>query len=260
MEINKYIKLDDKDYHALEHVSSTALRTISLNNPLYYKQKQMAEKDVTKSMIMGTLVHMAILEPEEFTKNVIINPFSDKRTKEYKDWAKSSDIEGKTVISAGELSEIEQMKAMMFSHPVALPLFNRATMREMAIIYKDQSRMTFRDYIVKAKLDLIGDDFIADIKTSADISPHAFINTVVYSQYHLQAAFYRYLDTCVTGKTKDFYFIAIRNQAPYDVAVYKLSNGRLDQGDRLWWKAFTAYRAAAESKIWGGYDEIITID
>jgi hypothetical protein len=158
------------------------------------------------------------------------------------------------------MAEIEQMKAMFFSSPVALPLFNKTVMREMAVIFKDPTGMTFRDYIVKAKMDMVGDDFIADIKTTNDISPNGFRNTVLYSNYHLQAAFYRYLDTCVTGKTKDFYFIAIRNQAPYDVAVYKLSNGRLDQGDRLWWKAFTDYRSASESKIWSGYDQIVTID
>lgn len=72
---------------------------------------------------------------------------------------------------------------------------------------------------------------IIDIKTAADISPDGFAKAAASWGYHIQEATYREAVIQWTGyEPIEFFFVVIKNDEPYDVAVYWLHEEFVDIG------------------------------
>lgn len=85
----------------------------------------------------------------------------------------------------------------------------------------------------KGKLDVLGDGFICDLKTTESITKKYYADGwydfIHYWGYDLQGAVYQELVYQTTGARLPFYIAAISKETPCDLGVYQVPQDELDQ-------------------------------
>ena len=193
-------------YHADPGASASRLKRIALESPLHCRLEMDKPIEPTPAMILGTLVHQAILEPgqplpslaiipETFTVPADYTPASKRdiqpgeivewsfRRKFCKQWREAHEAAGRIVISRDEADGIWKAASAVGAHPLAAPLFNDAD-PEVSLFWN-----TNDGFRCKARLDLVPSaPVLADVKFTNDASPRAFGKHIVSMGYHIQAA------------------------------------------------------------------------
>ena len=116
--------------------------------------------------------------------------------------------------------------------------------------------------------DIEGDGTIhafgmADLKSCVSASKEAFAKAVATYGYDVEAAFYIDGMKEVTGKTVDFYFIAVEKTVPYSTACYKASQEMVEVGRAKYRGALELLKWCQENSRFPGYQpsgEIESID
>jgi hypothetical protein len=111
------------------------------------------------------------------------------------------------------------MTASVAAHPAASELLN-GSKREISLY--DTHRTGLK---IKGRLDVLGNGFVADVKTAELGDSQGFASAIFRYNYHVQAAMY-----CQLAKVERFCFIAVEKVAPFAVAVYELSPTALQVG------------------------------
>ena len=191
------------------YLSASALKAFA-KSPNHYLEYVSRKFEATPAMMLGTLVHCLILEPNEFSNRYAVAPKVDKRTKLGKDtWAQfQADNDHLEVLTEDQYDE-------------ALNVVNAAyeNLPELQTIWHEMTCEQTYDaplfgYDFRAIIDAEGLDMVWDIKTTQDASPEGFQRQAYNLDYHLQAAVYRLM----TGKR--FGWIAIETKAPYNVTKF----------------------------------------
>jgi exodeoxyribonuclease VIII len=207
-------------------------------SPNHFLQYINREQVTTPAMIKGTAFHCLVLESEKFRADYAVAPKVDRRTKAGKEtWANfSSENEGKEVITQQDWNDISEMAKAFYNYEHSSSLLSMDV--EQHIEGKIQG-IDFRGYA-----DIVGDNYIADLKSCQDASPDKFIRDAFNMDYHLQAAIYLEL----TGKER-YYIIAVESSAPYNVAVYEMSFEMITAGRKK------LYELIEKFKEWDGMPE-----
>jgi len=90
--------------------------------------------------------------------------------------------------------------------------------KEMEYLYD------YLDFPCKLKADIVGDDFVVDVKTTAATSMEAFMEQALKYDYHRQAAWY--LD-CPLINASRFVFVAVSKASPFEVFTWELDRNDL---------------------------------
>lgn len=111
------------EYHQHPAVSKSDLDLIQ-RSPAYYKYCKEHEKSQTPAMLLGSVVHKLVLEPEEFDAEFAVAPVCDKRTKAGKEmWAEfEAHAEGLTVMTKDLSEQAQAMANAVLSHEIARKL------------------------------------------------------------------------------------------------------------------------------------------
>lgn len=197
-----------------------------------------------EALAFGRLVHIVILEPDRLDSYAVLDPDvigvkanGDKAdnptaTKAWKDAVFEAKRDGLTVIAPKMLAKAHAMAAAVRNHPEAGRLLTAATEHEVSA-YADHPTGAR----VRARFDLIGPGFIADIKTTRDADPETFGRTMHGFMYHVSAA--NYIDIArANGLTVDrFDLIAVEKEptpgGDYRVSVLELHSDAVDRGREL---------------------------
>jgi hypothetical protein len=202
-----------------DYLSYSALKQFakSPNHYLMYVGREFVE---TPAMVLGSALHCAVLEPDEYCKRYTIAPKFDRRTKAGKEQAEAWELatDGVTGITAEQDQAVAAMTHAIVSHRVAADLLEQ-TRREVPV------EGNIEGVQFKGIVDALGDRYAVDIKTTTDASPEGFRRQASQLDYHLQAAIY----TQLTGKA--FKWIAVESAPPYNVAVYEPTIDSMDAAD-----------------------------
>jgi len=180
----------------------------------------------------GKLYDCMLLTPEDFDNQFItindekickeIGGKAPKRTKAYAEWMKTLDHEGKTIVSAEDTLKAEEM----------IQRLNATGVQDIAL--KGDKQHEFNDFIgdvpVRGFLDVLGDGYITDSKTTQKLSKFRW--SIREFGYDIQA----YIYSEVLG-TKDFRWVAQEKAYPYAVGLYYASEDTLDFGKMKFNKA-----------------------
>ena len=79
----------------------------------------------------------------------------------------------------------------------------------------------------KGIADIVGETWVADLKTTKDASPSGFSRSATNLMYHLQGAAY-----CALWEVPHFYWIAVETEAPWNVQVFKQDADALAKSDQ----------------------------
>jgi hypothetical protein len=241
------------DYHAIDALSASGAKHL-LRSPAHYLAQKESPMQPTAAMRLGTAVHTMILEPEKADIEIARAPKVDKRTKVGKETIELFEREnaGKLCLDADVYDKAAAIADAVYKHPTARELLKDGQ-SEVSMLWK-----SYGDTPCKARFDYYRGDGIVDIKTTQDASPEAFARSIASLKYHMQAAHYLQGYREVTGWDADhFTFIAVENEPPYAIGIYRLDEASLQTGRMLMEKAAMAFRTAADPAQWKGYRQDI---
>jgi len=249
--IEGYYDIPDHIYFETAGLSNSSMG-LMLKSPAHYLE---GFGHATAAMRLGTLIHVAVLEPNRWAAEVAVMEKADMRTKKGKEYKKEFELahQGMTIISADEDKTCSLIAANVFSHPTASKLFE-GLQAEIA------GFKTINGVLCKAKADGWHKDYMVDLKStkSAMSGFGGFQRSVNDFSYHRQAA--HYLDVFYDDPTdKPFYFVAVEKEAPYGVNVFELTPDFIAAGRRQRDKAIKQYKkffmsGQDVSKMYTGYE------
>jgi hypothetical protein len=248
---NMLKKIADAEYFAHKAVNNSTLKLISVS-PAHYKY---GERKETKALYLGSAIHCAVLEADEFDSRYAAMPEGlDRRTKEGKALFSMLEASGKTILSADDYLQVSRIAESVKRHETAQKLLTDGQ-AEVACF------TTLDGLEAKCKCDYLRNDgIIIDIKTTEDASPAGFAKSIATYGYHRQAAFYM---DCLQQEgiySPAFIFIAVEKSAPFAVGVYQLDDASIEKGRESNQAAMSLYAHCLATDEWPAYDQsIITL-
>lgn len=200
------------------------------NSPADFIDYVFKEKKTTDAMLLGTLIHCLVLEPDMFEERYaimddtdIMNQLADsgnpRNTKIYKEWKANflATCIGETITF--KMAQQAQIIAGNIIHNrAAKKVLNLCPNREQKIEWQ------YKNFGFRGYYDLGGEKIRADIKKVPDASPRAAQATIIKMWYHGQAAMY----LTAEGVKLPFYIICA--DAKGGVSVHKIDKSLIEQG------------------------------
>lgn len=229
-------------YHANPAVSHSKLEVFRRRPRLYqmrYVTKELPAPEPTAAFRIGSATHCAVLEPEKFPTLYAQRPEGiDRRTKEGRAAWESFTAQnvGKEFIDGEEWAQICAMMNAVRCNPLAGQLLAQGTPELSWRVETGALPLQCRtDWFNPKGCELsAGRPYVADLKTIESLDADAFrsFEKACFSWgYHRQAGFYLPLITEIIGApVTDFFFVAVEKQAPFGVAVFRLTDEAVATG------------------------------
>lgn len=216
-----------KDYLSYSQLKAFAK---SPNHYLAYLEQVF---EPTPQMTLGSALHSQLLTPGLFLDQYAVAQKHDRRTKAGKAAAEEQDklLEGKTVITPEQMDTIQKIVSAVLLNRHSQAVLQQAQGFEVEK-FGDIAGLQFRAFA-----DIVGDGWVADVKTCQDASPEAFMRTAHNLDYHLQAAIYR-----AVFNVDKFFWIAVETSAPFNVQVYQQSEEAKLYSDRRLYNLIQQYQ------------------
>ena len=257
------VQITNAEYHAdTEHVGSTMLKTL-LKSPADYYDLYVAKtrsKPETPAMLLGSLLHTLVLEPETRDALYYVRPDGiDGRTVAGKAFLAQLALVsvGKREVKADVAAKAEKMAAAVRGSTCVADILAVAQ-RELTVFWDEP--MGEWPVACKARLDLFVArpdqcrDLILDLKTSDDPTPEAFCRDGDYGpianfRYDLQLAHYAAGIETARGRACDAGLIVVGSNEPHDVYLYDMTD-YLPQGIAWRREAMARLVACQTSDLW----------
>lgn len=239
--------ISNAEYHADPAVSASHLHAIA-KSPYHYWSRYLDPNrkpvEPTTAMRLGSLVHCAVLEPDELLQRYAVA--ADRRTKAGKEQAERMAADGIEAVSELDMALALSMASSVRSHPAAAALLKQGK-AEQSFWWDDQQT----GLRCKCRPDWYYQTTVVDLKTTTDASPAGFAKSVATFRYHVQASHY----LAGLHGAERFVFIAVEKTAPYAVAVYELDAAALAAGEQLRQRDMRIIADCQATKEWPGYGD-----
>lgn len=215
--------LPNAAYHERSEISATALKTIDAATPAHLVGEIRKE---TPAMRFGTLVHTAVLEPEDL--DLTYAAFEgDRRTKAVKEQIAEAQDAGLEIISVEDRDRALRISEAVHALPDSRALLEDPDrMVEASVLWRHKG-----DGIAcRARPDLVSQGLCVDLKTARDASPRGFADAAARLRYPIQAAHYMAGLEAAFAPCDGFAFIAVETEAPFCAAIYDLPKQALAEG------------------------------
>lgn len=250
----------NEEYHSDYSRVSRSMLEVFRESPSRYHGRFVAKTipapEPTEALVFGSLFHVAVLEPEKYTRDYFVPPALapdnqpwDRRKKDHKEWWKEIEADKRTPITAEDNKLVLAMRAAIGRCPHAANLVFDESMSETAIWWIDSETGIAR----KSKRDTLhrNGTIIVDIKSCRDASPQAFARDCVNFGYHRQVATYTEGHEVVTGEPpRAMVFVCIEKNEPHDVAAYELDEEAVALGNRQNREALNRLAKCIETGDW----------
>lgn len=205
-------------YHRRHELSSSKAKDYLRNPALYYLRhvSQELPGERTKALDFGKAFHLVASQPELAEELIVTSPFDSFRTKEAKAWKAEQLEAGRLILDGKDQARLDRMVGNLHTHPVWAGLFEGAKV-EQTILFE------FMGHECRARLDLMADGVILDLKSCLAPDPRAFQQAVRKFRYDVQAYWYKRAYEALGLPPPAFLFVAVGKSAPHSVAFYELS-------------------------------------
>ena len=258
----KHIDLSNADYHAHPAIGSSMLEDFWRSRRLYhgrYVAKTILRNPPSDAMILGTLLHLRILEPQRYESELApmqsaVAPdgkkwFRRQGSEHERWWAEyEATCEGKIIADAETRAKVEAMAAAVMANEDARLIIERRGEPEYSIFWTDSE--TKLD--LKCRVDWMG-PYPIDLKTTRDPSPKGYSRQFVELGYARKRAHYMAGIFAMTGEHLPFMHIAVRNEPPFEVGVYEIDDTGRDGvglGESQWRGLLRELATCIEKNDW----------
>ena len=209
-------------------------------------------------MVLGSLVHSLILEPEKVEQEYYIGEFNVRRGKEYEASVKQAGT--RTVISKEDyeraMAVVEAFHIQATDHP-------DLNGKQEELLKGDKEHSFYWEdpatgILCKCRPDNLhhSGNIVVDVKTTKNAGFDSFQKDIVTYGYYLSAAFYLRGVAAVTGRAPEkFVIIAIETEAPYLIQVYELDPMAIEIGNRHIDQALATFAECVSTEVWSGYPQ-----
>ena len=243
------IDLSADDYHAdRSAVSKSWLDRID-RSPAHLRAYLDGHSKDTPTLLLGRLVHAAVLEPDLLHDQFVVPPKINRRTKagreEYA--AFEADNAHKQIVTADQFDLALAIRDSVYGNRAAKALLNDGD-PEATVVWKNLET----GELCKARADWLRENVIVDVKTCQDARPDAFARSIANYRYDVQTSHYE------EGFDLDrFVFIAVEKDPPYACAVYAADDLIRQRGKEARDRNLTTYAECKAKDSWPGYEEVI---
>ncbi len=243
------------EYVAINGISQSDL-SFMLKSPRHYQWRDKLKRE-SEAMNFGTALHAAILEPQRFKTQYLVEPefYSDGKPinrryeahrKFLKDFRAEAATEGKRVVKPEELDSFIGMLTACASNPMVCELLHGGEQECVA-------QAKWNGMLIKGQADHFGEHpqlgrIVVDVKTTQDASPGAFSRAIHNYHYDLQSGVYSKLFSADA-----FIFIAIEKQAPYSVGVYRADDSIIGRGQEQAEQLINRIKECEATDVWPSY-------
>jgi exodeoxyribonuclease VIII len=219
---------DEFYYGALNKLalSSSSCKMLLDSPKTFHNVMKYGSNDSSPALLMGRVIHVMVLEPENFDKIFEVVDVASKNTKAFKEAQLDNP---KTCITRKDLQAGERMADAFNRNEAALSYLADA---ECEVPMVD----LVGGFPFRGKADIYRQGEVIDLKTTTDLK--AFKYSADKYGYDLQAYIY-----CNLFKTsyKDFTFIAL-DKGSCDVGIYDISEEFYKRGEAKFNRAISMYR------------------
>lgn len=265
----------DGEYHSDSHaVSSTTLKLMD-QSPAHFRAEQERRNDPKygrkAAFFFGTAVHSAVLEPHLFKSQykVFPGPLSrnTRATKAFTEFAEAN-LHVRPILP----TEIEPIRRAAISALSTEVIRNESTSFQLKdLVQVGAAERVFywvdkqTGLTCKARLDLVVENIIIDLKTTMDARKERFRHEAGKFGYHIQAAFYmealsHFLEA---GRQPIMLFVVVEKQAPFGTKVYQAHRDTFWlPGQKRVRSLLAQYKQCVTTRVWPSYSqqaEILTL-
>lgn len=202
--------MSESEYRSLPALNASRFKAF-FRSPYHFRNQK--EVETTEAMRIGTAIHTAMLQPQDYLKTIAYYPDVDGRTKEGKaiKQAFEEGAAGKTILKADSEAVVLRAINAIKQNSDWQRMAAQADVRTEVVLL---GKLFGHD--CKARLDIIDieNGIIRDIKSCDDVSGEKFRYTVKDRMYWVQAGFYCLLAEEVYRRPFRFEFIAVETSEP----------------------------------------------
>jgi len=249
-----YRDMPEAEYRAIRAVNASSLKAGAVSMA-HMKLAMAGDSTTSAAKELGSLAHLAILEPARFDQVRVAPDFGDQRTKAGKE-AKAAWLSGlepgARIADIDDHNAAKAMAAACYAHEdLALALRHPDGQNEVVITWTDRTT----GLACKARIDrLILGRMIIDVKTARSATAFGFSRAIAAYGYHLQAAWYsRAVEELTREETPPFGFAVVESSAPFGAACYVLDPADIDAADQQNSRILAQWAKAVET---GTYSSI----
>jgi hypothetical protein len=246
------------EYFAIDAIHSSTLKEAH-KSAAHLKQYEDEEFEMSEALIIGSALHCAVLEQDRFAKEYVVAPKCDLRTTNGKNTMSEfiADNDGKTIIKAEQMYEVERMRDSILAHPAASEIINLPGQNELTMLRRDEA--TGLLYVIRIdKYMLFRDKLtIVDIKTTKNGSPSGFPREAANYGYDIQGGFYSDVASAVEEQNiEQVLFITIEKKS-FITTVYNLEELDLRIGKQKYKSALELLIECRKTGKYPGYSDSI---
>ena len=248
IELGLHSGISNDEYHRSPGISSSQLKP-ALTSMYRYNEAKCGRLPfkTTPAMGLGTAVHALVLEPDDFDNQIAVAPKFGRKKADLLDKEEfyAANI-GKTIITEDQYSCAQHMRDSLLKLDDVQNIFKTGKAEQSGYYIDHKTNM-----LCRYRADWENDWCIADVKTTASVSPDEFSRSIAKYQYHLSAAHYLAGSKELTGQTHNWFaFLTVESAAPYEAAVYLLDEESLEAGMELRRQALDSIKICKEDDSW----------
>lgn len=242
--------MPEPEYHAHAAVSQSGLWTLYRKTPYHFKHRKIEE---TKTMDLGSAVHIAVLQPDSFEVMVKKGP-EDRRGNKWKDIVEECESYGGIPLTTGDYDKCLYMRDNAHKIKEVQALTCGGQMVEHSIFWNDPET----GVECRGRIDLFQPKLrmMVDLKTSRCAARWEFEASIGEYGYHVQEPMYSDgWELAGGGPVDASIFIVVENEWPHCAAVYDVKPSAVEEGRAVIRKALNTYSICQQTGIWPGYPE-----
>lgn len=211
------------EYDGIDAINFSRLKHLA-RSPAHFRYACDHPAEPSEAMLLGTLVHCAVLEPSQFDRRYIVAPKVDRRTLSGKAaWAEFQELAaGKTVVSADHVATALSIAGALERSETARLLLHGRGLNEVGVTWADQQSGLRCKALIDRITTYAGETVVIDLKTTQDAGEWAFGQAAARYHYDAQAAWYLAGLHAHVPMRRRFVFIAVETEPPYCHAVLEI--------------------------------------
>jgi exodeoxyribonuclease VIII len=242
-------------YHTWDAASNSRLGKLKRSPAHLRASLDEAPGKESPALKIGRAVHAAVLEPEVFAADWVAGPPGDRRTKEVRYvWEElEAKFGAEYVLKPADYAMACRVRDSVWARRSARALLDGDGDLELSMVWQDPDT----GLLCKGRYDrlspLLAGGTIVDLKTTQDASLFAFERSIFNFGYHRQAAMYLDAAEALGVAVEHYTIIAVEKAPPYEVAVYRLTEGAVDGGREELKPLLATYAECQSTGHWPGY-------
>lgn len=189
-------------------------------SPAHGRHARLSHKDdPTYAMERGTAVHAILFG----TRKVCGYPGAQRRGNAYDTFV--ADHPDHDILTMAEYDKALRMAEAVRSCKLAEPLLKG--IQEQTLLFR------WMGLECRATPDVRGEDFLTELKSSANAEPDKFIWHARRMHYHAQLRFQEYACEKHHARIKDQWIVCVESEPPHPVTVFHLEPEAREEGEKL---------------------------